>query len=63
MFADGMDPKAGQSMDGYPFLSAPFLSLCFLQTGTVTPSLKWGSCLSTGGGLFRFYLLSVGYFD
>jgi hypothetical protein len=28
----------------------------------VAPSLHWGPCLSTGGGLFRFYLPSFGYF-
>ena len=28
----------------------------------MVPSLNWGPCLFTGGGLFRFYLSSIGYF-
>jgi hypothetical protein len=28
--------------------------------GLVSPSLHWGSCMTTGGGLFRFYNPTVG---
>jgi hypothetical protein len=30
--------------------------------GVATPSLHMMSCLSTGGGLYEFPLLTVGYF-
>lgn len=53
----------------FPLVSAPLLSLHFLWTGAIVGQefeddwvvgcLKWGLCLSTGAGIFRFHLPTV----
>jgi hypothetical protein len=55
----------------FPLVSAPFLSIFPLDRKNsglkylrlVAKFLNWGPCLSTRGGLFRFYLLGVGRFS
>jgi hypothetical protein len=59
---------------GQPFFQSPlhfFLCISFRQDqfwfenfidGLVSPSLHWGTFLSTGGSLFRFHLPTIGHF-
>ena len=70
---DGMDSKVGRSLEAFPLVSAPFFvpgfpldrnnyGLKVLRwVGGPIPSLE--PCLSTRGGLFRFYVPTVGHFD
>lgn len=66
------NPKLGWSLDGISFnLCSIFCPCISFRWKTilaqnfwdvwVAPSLNWGSCLSTGGDLFRFYLPTVGH--
>ena len=72
----GMDPKLGLSLvTGCPFFQS-LLHFCpcisfrqeqfwvkIFEDGWLGPSLNWGPCLSTGGDLFLFHVLTVGHFN
>lgn len=62
----------GVNMD-WPLTSYSF-SICFICVslqfwvksyvgGLVFPAFHWGSCMTTGGGLFRFHIPTVGDFS
>jgi hypothetical protein len=68
-----MDLIVGLFMDGFSFsLCSIFVSAFpFDWDNSVLKIIRWvdgpisllGPCLSIGGGLFRFYLPTVGYFS
>jgi hypothetical protein len=69
----GWIPRWGGLWMAFLSVSAPFFVSAFLlnrnnsglkilRCGGVAPSVSWRPCLSTRGGLFRFYLPAVEYF-
>jgi hypothetical protein len=47
----------------WPILEKKKKSKSKCESKLVSPSLHWESCLSTGGGLFRFHLPTVEHFS
>jgi hypothetical protein len=67
----GINPKLDRSLDGLSSSLCSIFVLVFLlvrnNSGSKTlkmdgPCLSTGPCLTAGGGLFKFPLLTVGHF-